>query len=85
MTWNYRVMIHDDWGGPGESGLVIHEVHYDNDGNVISWTEHSGINEPAGHAVGSESLESLGWVLDKMKEALTRPILNYKDGSEYKG
>jgi hypothetical protein len=32
MTWNYRIII-------GDSGCALHEVHYDNAGKVVSWTE----------------------------------------------
>jgi len=35
MYWNYRIMQYPD----GECG--IHEVYYDDDGNVESWTQNA--------------------------------------------
>lgn len=37
MTWNYRIIHHDKSDYPD---FAIHEVFYDKDGKVESWTEH---------------------------------------------
>lgn len=33
MSWNYRIMSY------AEGGLGVHEVYYDDVGNVTGWTE----------------------------------------------
>ena len=37
MSWNYRVVRQR---APGDEWYSIHEVHYDESGNVIAATEH---------------------------------------------
>ena len=37
MSWNYRLIEHAD---PRGDWIGLHEVYYDVDGNVISWTEN---------------------------------------------
>lgn len=37
MSWNYRIIFHDLGGDPY---YALHEVHYDNDGKVIRWSEN---------------------------------------------
>ena len=39
MTWNHRVMKHVE--PTGEVWFGIHEVHYDDAGNPVGWTEAS--------------------------------------------
>ena len=34
MSWNYRVIFQDDC-------YSIHEVYYDDEGNIESWTERA--------------------------------------------
>ncbi|MCI0460317.1 MAG: hypothetical protein L0Z62_25470 [Gemmataceae bacterium] len=67
MTWNYRVIEHDapesDLGNFG-----IHEVHYDEEGRVTTWTENAV-------AVAAETVEALGEELDIMRQALAKPVL----------
>lgn len=70
MSWNYRVIeFVDEQGYPWRA---IHEVHYDDAGKPVSYTEDAasvissdgaGINAP------------LAWVLEKMREALDKPVL----------
>lgn len=69
--WNYRVMIHPDVKGD-EVYQAIHEVYYDDDGKVTGWTD-SPIS------VGGEDV---AWVLDRMREALEKPVLDFKTGKE---
>lgn len=75
MTWNYRVLEFVD-PATDEPWQAIHEVHYDDDGKPASYSE-----EPAvvmSHDAGNNVAE-LGWVLDKMREALSKPALVERD------
>ena len=63
-NWNYRVIRHSS---PTETWLGIHEVHMNGD-EITGWTE-----EPA--SVTDDTAESLRWQLNKMLEALNKPIL----------
>lgn len=71
MAWNYRLISFDH---PEEPWIAIHEVHYDGD-------------KPTGYATGAapvlstEGVEGAQWVLDRMAEALAKPIL---DASSFK-
>jgi len=81
-TWNYRVLRHEYVSGDGdtEEYLAVHEVHYEND-NPIGCTK-----EPID--LGSENLEGLRWQLEKIKEGLDKPVLDYEkfeDGKGYTG
>ena len=69
MNWNYRVILHDkdedQWYG-------LHEVFYDDDGQVTSWTEHACrftayLHEGAGSIYGS--------LLKARVDAQKRPVL----------
>ena len=66
MSWDYRVMCRKH--GDDES-YSIHEVFYDGD-TVINWTK-----EPSG--ITCESLDDVVVALDRMREALDKPILDY--------
>lgn len=70
MTWNHRVIKRKD--GDKEY-FGIHEVHYDENGKPGACTEN---------AISIDYYESLAdvlWVLDRMREALDKPVLNYED------
>ena len=74
MSWNYRVIYHHE-EQPGESWHGIHEVYYaeDNDDHPVSYkTDHIGV-------MSTEGIEGLGWVLDRMREALAKPVLTPGD------
>lgn len=76
MNWNYRVL---EFAEPetGEPWQAIHEVYYDDDGQpngyaedaAIVMSEEDGDGEPMG----------LAWVLQKMSEALQKPVLREID------
>lgn len=70
MTWNYRVMRHQN---ESETLYSIHEF-YDTDGKT-SWQEN-----PAG-IVGS-SLEELHNIIGMMIDAFKKPVLDYKTGEK---
>ena len=36
ITWNHRVLLTEE---QGEKSYCIHEVHYDEDGSVMGWTQ----------------------------------------------
>jgi len=68
-TWNFRVLAHKE----GEDVLLqIHRVYYDEQNKPVAYSEK-------GVEVYSESVEGIEWVLNKMKECLTKPILSAKD------
>lgn len=66
MTWNHRVIkrVYDH----GEIYYNIHEVYYDDDGNIVSWTVDP--TAPTG-----EDSEILRAELERYILALSKPIL----------
>ena len=38
ITWNHRVLLTEE---QGEKSYCIHEVHYDEDGSVMGWTQNA--------------------------------------------
>jgi len=69
MSWNHRVMKMKD----GEDDFYqIHEVFYDKEGNVESYTKN-------GVTVGGNNIEEVKWVLREMLAALDKPVLDYKE------
>lgn len=67
MSWNHRVMRHIE----GERDyLAIHEVYYNNEGLIVKWTD-SPVNMVDGTITG------LRWELNRMKESLGKPVLEY--------
>lgn len=69
-TWNYRVI---EFVCPvtDEPWRAIHEVHY-KDGKPTAYSE-----QPAAVTSCDDSgaQQQLGWVLDRMREALDKPVL----------
>ena len=75
MSWNHRVLAHKDGDG---MYFQIHEVYYDKDGKLDSYSAEGG-------NVGGNSIKDLSWTLDKMRECLDKPILSVKNfPEEYK-
>jgi hypothetical protein len=76
MHWNYRVIRHQSISARGEHDcwLAIHEAYYPDDSSDIpnGYTE-----EPV--PVAGEDLEELRWKLERMLEALEKPILDDVD------
>ena len=69
MSWNHRVMKMKD----GEDDFYqIHEVFYDKEGNVESYTKN-------GVTVGGNNIEEVKWVLQEMLAALEKPVLDYEE------
>lgn len=69
MGWNYRVMRHS--GAQGQVWLAIHECYYDDQGEVISWTE-----DPV--MLSGESVEEMRNDLIRMEQALDYPVIEVK-------
>lgn len=74
MSWDYRVVMTE-----GEFKLIpwrywgIHEVYYDENGEPVSCTK-----TPV--SIGSdEGIQEIGLILEMMKHALDKPVLNMKD------
>ena len=82
MSWNYRIVYHKaefienipdlTW----DEYLAIHEVYYDDKGKIEFISR-----EPDG-IVGEDSLSSIKDILEKMTEALQKPIINYDNLKE---
>lgn len=65
MGWNHRILAHED---NNDIFLQVHEVYYDNDGKPEGYTEKAV-------GVSGDSLKSITWTLNKMKECRKKPIL----------
>ena len=73
MSWNYRVIQTDD--ASGEPYHAIHEVYYDNDGTLISYSA-----EPTPVvAFDGDGVKGLSWALDRMREALGKSVLTPRE------
>ena len=69
MSWNHRLMKMKD----GEDDFYqIHEVFYDKEGNVESYTKN-------GVTVGGNDIGEVKWVLHEMLAALEKPVLDYEE------
>jgi|TARA_R110002167_G_scaffold117173_6_gene292959 hypothetical protein len=66
--WNYRVVSREDYYG-------VHEVHYDDDGQVEFLTEYAV-------TVTGDDVEELKWVLHHMEANLALPVINYETMKE---
>jgi len=80
MSWNYRIILHkaghvkDNPKIKWDEYLALHEVFYDENENPKGATEKPV--EIVGDE-GKDSLISIKWTLEKMIEALHKPILEY--------
>jgi hypothetical protein len=62
--WNYRILAVEY---PDDIYFEMGEVYYDKDGVPDGYCMNKG--------VGSETTKGIGWTLNRMKEALKKPIL----------
>jgi hypothetical protein len=77
MSWSYRVIRVPNETSKSGYSFAIHEVYYsESSGEPRSWTEHSV-------EVSAEDLDGLRWVLDRMQDALSKPILEERNGKLY--
>jgi hypothetical protein len=79
-TWNIRVIVTEEpvIGGDNELDFALHEVYY-------TKGKPSGLTKRP-IRVSGESIEALQWYIDKMQEALKKPILwgDHRWSQEYK-
>lgn len=68
MGWNHRI-IKEVCQVTGETYLAIHEVYYNND------IPNSATIQPI--TILGEDISSLIWTVDKIKECLGKPILEW--------
>jgi|688.fasta_scaffold178623_2 hypothetical protein len=70
MSWNHRVLAseHKYVDGTTEMYFEVYEVYYDKDGKPDGYTANP-------ITIGGDSLEGLRWTADRIKEALSKPIL----------
>jgi len=75
MSWNYRVMKHVGAPDGTNDWFAIHEVYYDNNGNVASWTvdEIAPISDHEG---------GLLEIIDLMRGCLNKPTLELNEAGE---
>jgi len=75
MHWNHRVIRHKNDKKLSdiseEYWYAIHEVHYDDQEEPVSCT-----SDPI--QIIQEDLAAIKWEVDKIKEALEKPILDYE-------
>jgi hypothetical protein len=71
-SWNYRVVRHLDPTEPQGYVFAMHEVHYDDQGKPVAMTER-----PCG--IVSDKVFGLSEILNKMREAFEKPVLNAED------
>ena len=71
MTWNYRIVktYHKE---SKEYIYAIHEAYYDEQGNVNGITQNP-------IRIMCESTDGIKWTLERISEALTKPVLEDKD------
>ena len=67
-SWNYRIM---GFGYPENPHYAIHEVYYDEDEKLKSYSESAAV---VFGDLGDEK-NSMSWILDQMREAIDKPIL----------
>lgn len=74
MAWNYRVIeFVDPHEGPW---TAIHEVYYDEAGKPNGYAEQPA--QVLSFDDGGNQRE-LAWVLDRMRDALAKPVLRESD------
>lgn len=71
MTWNFRVMELID--SDGEPYHEIREIYYDENGKLNGYVDHAAEISSVGGLAG------LAWVLDRMREALEKPVVRERD------
>jgi hypothetical protein len=82
MNWNYRVMEFID--SDGERYREIREVYYAVDGKPNAYSAVAATvmsNDVDGGEDSQGRKLGLAWVLDRMREALDKPILKESDFS----
>lgn len=70
MSWNHRVLATVEYHLNNEPEICfsMHEVYYDKNGIPDRYT-----SEPI--RISTDSMEGMKWILDRMQECLTKPVL----------
>lgn len=71
MSWNHRVVKTKDDTFMDGSSYAIHEVYYDDDGNVDGMSRNP-------QPIIAESITDLRWILERMLESLDKEIIENK-------
>jgi hypothetical protein len=72
VKWNHRVILHHGQGASLDY-LAVHEVHYNEDGEIVSWSE-----EPV-TAIADDAVEMAQFVV-LMRRASLKPTLVESEG-----
>lgn len=78
MTWNHRWIRHTETVvlngvSQTETWLSLHEVYYDDQGNIQGCTVN-----PI-ELTADDSQEGIEWIMNCIAQAYLKPILNYDD------
>ena len=71
MTWNYRVIRHKE--PDGEYYYQVHEVYYDNQGEINGWSTNASI-------VYGDSYQDLRHDMLMHRKAFDKPVLEEFEG-----
>jgi len=69
-SWNYRLVRHKSKLANVPDFLQVHEVHYDDHGNVTNVAQ-------IGARIAGDNVEEIRLSLKMIGEALEKPILDY--------
>lgn len=70
--WNYRILAKEI---DNDISFSIHEVHYDDNGIPVGFTENP--TDVLTYSSYGDPVESIKWILDAMRLASEKPILDY--------
>lgn len=77
-TWSYRIIEHED-DGSGNKWHAIHEVHYEDD-KPYGYVEDPATVTASAHAEPPLfRVTDFQWQLDRMSEAIIKPVLRAAD------
>ena len=76
MSWNYRVVRFPASSPDDDPELKICEVYYTDASSADAYSERVPHSFDPTPFLNGDSIEELGAVLDRMKGALTEPILD---------
>lgn len=84
MTWNHRVMRHvellDGEEVPNTVWYAVHEVYYDEHGNIDGWTQEPAY--PTFFPNIDDEQHSLKDDIARFMRACDKPVLDYETGKE---
>ena len=74
MTWNHRVISRKY--ETGETYYAIHEVYYDDSGKPTQCTALPSV-------ILEDSIDDLAITIDRIRECLSKPVLDYDKDFPY--